>query len=49
MAKKKKKKKARKAEVYCHYKGGWIPLGRSRKKCPYCGAAIDFGSHPIKK
>lgn len=48
----KKKKKAKKPEIWCPYKNTWIPLGRSKKKCPYCGAVIGPKggmSHEIRK
>jgi hypothetical protein len=36
-----KKKKAKKVlVVYCHYEGKNVPLGRSRKRCPKCGAVL---------
>lgn len=34
-------------EVYCHYKKDWIALGRSRKKCPHCGATLN-NAHPVR-
>lgn len=38
----KAKKKARK-EIWCHYRQTWFPLGRARKFCPFCSAAIKTG------
>lgn len=35
-------------EVYCHYVRQWIPLGRARKYCPRCGAAISIGDHELR-
>lgn len=29
-------------EVNCTY-SGWVPLGRSRKRCPSCGAELYAG------
>lgn len=37
-----------KREVHCPYARDWIPLGRSRAKCPRCGAALDTGTHPTR-
>jgi hypothetical protein len=31
-------------EVFCHYLGAWIPLGRNRKTCPECGAVLGPGT-----
>lgn len=45
-----KKKKKKVAMVWCHYKGSWIPMGRSRKKCPGCDAVLKNNSaHKIRK
>lgn len=33
------KKKSRQ-EIWCHYRREWAPMGRSRKRCPVCGAAL---------
>jgi len=49
MAKKKKSKAKRKPEVWCFYRNAWIPLGRSTKKCPSCGADLKLGGHKIRK
>ena len=35
-----------KLEVYCPYLRGWKPLGRSRKKCPHCGAMMGLPDGP---
>ena len=35
-------------EVYCHYVKKWIPLGRSRTKCPKCGAELGVSGHLIR-
>lgn len=37
-----------KGEVYCPYARAWIPLGRSKKKCPRCGAALKTSTHPTR-
>jgi ribosomal protein S27AE len=37
-----------KQEVYCPYKRDWLPLGRSRKKCPRCGAVLGTNTHPTR-
>lgn len=56
MAKKKKSKKAKKPkkvalEVYCLYRRDWIPMGRSKKKCPVCGAVVggSLPAHELRK
>jgi hypothetical protein len=47
----KAKKKPKKKEIWCHYRQGWVPMGRSRKRCPVCGAVLkpksDIG-HKIR-
>lgn len=35
-------------EVYCCYRGGWIPLGRARSRCPRCGAALGGEAHRVR-
>lgn len=37
-----------KREVHCPYARDWIPLGRSRTKCPRCGATLNTNTHPIR-
>lgn len=37
-----------KLEVYCPYLRDWTPLGRSRKKCPRCGAVLGNSTHPTR-
>ena len=35
--------------VRCLYGGGWIAMGRSRTKCPRCGATVGKTmGHPLK-
>jgi len=36
-------------EIRCLYGGGeWSPMGRSRTRCPLCGAVITPDTHPIR-
>jgi hypothetical protein len=36
-------------KVYCHYSKGWISMGRSRTRCPACGAEIGNSDHKVKQ
>lgn len=35
-------------EVYCHYAREWLPMGRSRTRCPRCGADLSIGDHKLR-
>lgn len=35
-------------EVYCCYRGAWIPLGRARSRCPRCGATLGDEAHRVR-
>lgn len=36
-------------EVYCHYARQFIPLGRSKTKCPRCGCALGMAGHETRE
>ena len=36
-------------EVYCHYAGDWLPLGRARTRCPRCGCELGKAMHDTRE
>lgn len=43
------KSRARKIrEVWCIYERAWVPMGRSRSRCPLCGAEVG-DAHKLRE